>query len=77
MVQKMQMEPLTSSELAALEARLQQEQLGCEKYINAAGNVVNQELIQLFGTLAVRHEKQYELLGRLLKQHEHPPEGMQ
>lgn len=76
MVQKMQLEPLTSSELVAIEARLSQEQLGCEKYMNAAGNVVNQELVQLCGILAARHGTQHELLCRLLKQHEHSPEGI-
>jgi hypothetical protein len=69
MVQKMHMEPLTASELVQLEARMNQEEMLCETYINAVSRVVSQELKDVCGQMAARHQKNYKLLYQMLRQH--------
>ncbi|CEH29688.1 hypothetical protein AM501_05950 [Aneurinibacillus migulanus] len=77
MVQKMHMEPLTAIELVQLEARMSQEEMLCETYMNAATHTVTTELKEVCGQMAVRHQKNYQLLCQMLNQHQHPPQGVQ
>ncbi|MBN6188219.1 hypothetical protein JQN58_15265 [Aneurinibacillus sp. BA2021] len=77
MVQKMHMEPLTASELLQLEARMSQEAMLCETYMNAAVQTITEELKDVCGQMAVRHQKNHQLLCQMLNQHLHPPQGLQ
>lgn len=71
------MEPLTANELVQLEARMSQEEMICQTYMNAASNVVSTDLKELCGQMAARHQKNYQLLCQMLNQHQHPPHGVQ